>query len=147
MARITEVLEVPIAPERAFDHVADFTTTAGWDPGINRAERLDAGEIGEGARFQVQLKLGPVEVPLVYEITTYERPHRVVLTTVGPTHRGEDDVTFAPSGTGTRVTWNARFALRGPGLLVDPALGVGFRRAAKEAVAGLELSLRELAAR
>lgn len=146
MARITEVIDVPIAPQRAFDHVADFATTEQWDPGINRAERLDAGPLGEGARFRVHLKLGPVEVPLVYEITVYERPHRVVLTTVGPTHRGEDDVTFAPSAAGTRLTWNAAFALRGPGLLVDPALGVGFRRAAKDAVAGLEASLRELAA-
>ena len=147
MARITEVLEIPVAPERAFDHVADFTTTAGWDPGISAAERLDAGPLQLGARFRVQLSLGPVELPLVYEITTYERPHRVVLTTVGPTHRGEDDVTFVPSRGGTRLTWNAAFALRGPGLLIDPALGVGFRRAAKEAVAGLETSLRDLAAR
>jgi carbon monoxide dehydrogenase subunit G len=146
MARITEVLEIPIAPARAFDHVADFTTTEDWDPGISSAERLDAGPLQEGARFRVQLKLGPVALPLVYEITTYDRPHRVVLTTVGPTHRGEDDVSFAPSKGGTRVTWNATFALRGPGLLVDPALGVGFRRAAKEAVDGLERSLRELAA-
>jgi carbon monoxide dehydrogenase subunit G len=146
MARITEVLQIPIAPERAFDHVADFTTTEQWDPGISSAERLDAGPLQVGARFQVQLKLGPIELPLVYEITTYERPSRVVLTTVGPTHRGEDDVTFAPSHGGTRITWNAAFALRGPGLLIDPALGVGFRRAAKEAVAGLEASLRDLAA-
>lgn len=147
MARITEVIEIPVSPERAFDHVADFTTTADWDPGISAAKRLDAGPLQEGARFEVQLELGPVELPLVYEITTYDRPHHLVLTTVGPTHRGQDDVTFAPSERGTRLTWNAAFALRGPGLLIDPALGLGFRRAAKEAVAGLEASLNELSQR
>lgn len=145
MTRITEILQIPIAPERAFDHVADFTTTGRWDPGISSAERLDPGPPRLGARFAVELKFGPLDLPLLYEITTYERPARVVLTTVGATHRGQDDVTFAPSHGGTRITWNAAFALRGPGLLIDPALGVGFRRAAKDAVAGLEASLRELA--
>jgi carbon monoxide dehydrogenase subunit G len=145
MARITEILQIPIAPEHAFDHVADFTTTRQWDPGISAAERLDAGPLDVGARFRVRLKLGPVDLPLIYEITSYDRPHRVVLSTVGAVHRGEDDVTFTPSRGGTRLTWNAAFTLRGPGLLIDPALGIGFRRAAKQAVAGLEASLRELA--
>ncbi|MCC5949723.1 MAG: SRPBCC family protein, partial [Nitriliruptoraceae bacterium] len=129
MARITEELLVPLSPEQAFDHVADFTTSAQWDPQITRAERLDVGGFGLGSRFRVSLALGPVRLPLVYEITTYDRPHRVVLTTRGPVHVGEDDVTFEATDEGTRVVWNALFRLRGPGRLMDPALGVGFRRA------------------
>ena len=147
MARISEPLDVPIPVETAFDHVADFTTTADWDPGIARARRLDEGPIGLGSRFEVRLKLGPVTVPLEYEITAYERPHRVVLTTRGPIYRGEDDVRFAATEAGTRVTWNALFALRGPGRLLDPVLGVGFRRTAAKAVAGLDRSLQALATR
>jgi hypothetical protein len=146
MARITEQLDIPLPPEAAFDHVADFTTTAEWDPGITAAERIDAGVFGLGSRFRVKLALGAARVPLVYEITTYERPYRVVLTTRSLVHVGEDDVTFEATDDGTLVTWNALFALRGPGRLLDPALGVGFRRAAREAVAGLEVSLRSLAA-
>jgi hypothetical protein len=146
MARITEQLAVPLSPEQAFDHVADFTTTADWDPGITDAERIDAGVFGLGSRFRVKLALGAARVPLVYEITTYERPYRVVLTTRSPVHLGEDDVTFEATDDGALVTWNAMFRLRGPGRLLDPALGIGFRRTAKEAVAGLEASLRALAA-
>lgn len=147
MARITEHLEVPTSPETAFDHVADFTTTVEWDPSIVAAERLDDGPIGLGSRFRVQLRLGPTTVPLEYELTAYERPHRVVLTTRGPLHRGEDDVRFAPSGDGgAAVDWQAGFALRGPvGRLFDPALSVGFRRTAAAAVRGLERSLQALA--
>jgi hypothetical protein len=149
MARITERLDVPTPVEAAFDHVADFTTTVGWDPSIVAAERLDTGPIGLGSRFRVRLKLGLTTVPLVYEITAYERPSRVVLTTSGPAHRGEDDVRFAAHADGgTTVTWNAEFAVRGPiGRLLDPALGVGFRRTAAAAVAGLERSLQALAPR
>lgn len=145
MARITEHLDVPVAPATAFDHVADFTTTVGWDPSIVSARRLDDGDLGVGSRFTVGLKAGLVTVPLTYEITAYERPDRVVLTTVGPLHRGEDDVRFTATDRGTQVTWNAEFALRGPGRLLDPVLGFGFRRTAAAAVAGLERSLNALA--
>lgn len=141
MARITETLVVPRTPEESFDHVADFTTTEEWDPGVASARRLDAGPLGVGARFEVQLRLGPRTVPLTYEITSYDRPTRVVLTTVGRIHRGQDDVTFRPAVGGTEITWDATFAVRGPGALVDPLLAVGFRKAGKAAVAGLSDSL------
>lgn len=138
MARITETLYVPAAVDDAFDLIADFASTERWDPGIRSARRLDEGPIGLGSRFQVQLGLGPLAAPLVYEITTYERPGRVVLTTRGPVHRGEDDVRFRETDSGTEVVWDAEFAVRGPvGAVVDPFLGVGFRRAARGAVDGL----------
>lgn len=145
MARIRETLHVPISPEQAFDHVADFTTAAAWDPGITESRRLDDGPIGLGSRFQVRVRFGPVALPMVYEITHYERPGRVVLRTKSLVHEGEDDVRFAASDDGTEVLWNAMFRVRGPGLLIDPALGVGFRRVGAKAVQGLERSLTALA--
>jgi carbon monoxide dehydrogenase subunit G len=147
MARVSVPLTVPTPPELAFDNLADFTTTAIWDPGITAAERLDDGPLGVGSRFEVHSSFGPVSLPLVYEITTYDRPHRVVLETKGLLHHGEDDVTFAPEGDGTQVTWNASFRVRGPGRLFDPAFGVAFRRVVADAVRGLERFLRELAPR
>jgi carbon monoxide dehydrogenase subunit G len=147
MARISAPLSVPTPIEVAFDNVADFTTTATWDPGITASERLDHGPLGIGSRFEVQAKLGPVSVPLVYEITAYERPHRVVLETKGLLHHGVDDVTFVAEDGGTQVTWKAMFRLRGPGRLIDPVLAVGFRRTVAEAVEGLEPFLRGLAVR
>lgn len=145
MARITERLLVPTPVEAAFDHVADFTTSQRWDPLIVGAERLDSGDLGVGSRFRVHLRFGLLTVPFEYEITHYDRPGRVVLTTRGLAHEGEDDVRFVPApGGGTEVTWNAEFALRGPGRLIDPALAVGFRRTGKAAVAGLERSLHSL---
>ena len=142
MARISEPLTLDIPQELAFDRVADFTTTAIWDPGISETRRLDDGALGVGSRFEVQSRQGPVTVPLVYEITTYDRPHRVVLETKGLLHQGKDDVTFESVEGGTLVTWNAQFRLRGPGRLVDPALAIGFRRVVDKAVVGLERFLR-----
>jgi dehydrogenase/reductase SDR family member 12 len=141
VARITETLLTPRTPQEAFDHVADFTTSADWDPSIATARRLDGGDLGVGARFEVRLQLGPRTAPLVYEITAYERPHRVVLVTRGRVHRGRDDVRFRAVEGGTEVTWDATFELRGPGVLLDPLLARGFRRAGAAAVEGLARSL------
>lgn len=144
VARITEHVRTPLEREAAFDHLADFTTTAAWDPGIARAERLDDGPIGLGSRFRVHLRLGLVTVPLVYEITAYDRADHLVLDTRSPLHRGRDDVRFRSTLDGTEITWDAEFAVTGPfevGRLLDPVLGVGFRRAAREAVDGLARAL------
>ena len=143
MARFTTTLDVPTRPRVAFDAIADFTRTVEWDDSIVSARRLDEDAIGLGSRFEVDLSLGPRTAALIYEITTYVPPTddtagHLVLTTQGRLHRGADDVLLHPTADGCRVEWRARFALRGPGLLLDPVLGVGFRRTATKAVAGLE---------
>lgn len=145
MASISATITTPASPQACFDHVADFTTTADWDPGITSARRLDDGPIGLGSRFQVGVRFGPISAPFVYEITAFEPGERVVLTTHSLAHHGVDDVRFAPRADGgTDVEWNAEFRVRGPGRLIDPALGVGFRRVARAAVAGLEDALQHL---
>jgi hypothetical protein len=146
MATVTVDREVVTAHHDAFDAVADFTTSARWDPGIAASRRLDAGPVARGARFEVRYRFGPLTLPLVYEITRYERPYRVVLTTRSPVHTGEDDVRFRASATGTEVSWRARFTLRGPGLLLEPVLRLAFPRVAQEAGDGLAAYLSSLPA-
>lgn len=133
---VTARIERPI--DEVFAYLADFSNTAEWDPGIAAAERLDAGPVGAGSRFRVVLALGPARIPVVYEIVEHSPHRRVVLDTRGPLHTGRDDITLVAEGTDvTRLEWRARFGLRGPGRLLDPALEVGFRRAAREAIDGL----------
>ncbi len=146
MARIQATIHANVPPEVAFDLIADFTSTVRWDPGIRSAERLDAGPIGVGARFAVGIALGARTTAAVYTITTHDRPTHVVLTTVGPWYRGVDDVRVRAEGEGCVLEWSASFSLRGPGRLLDPLLGVGFRRVAAMAAAGLEAELARRAA-
>jgi hypothetical protein len=147
MARIVEQFSVPVPPERAFDYVADFTTTAAWDPMIRAARALDAGGPALGTRYEVELMMGKRIVPLIYTITRFERPGRVVLETRSRWFRGSDDVRVAAGNEAGHaiVRWDATFALRGPLALLDPLLGVSFRRVAAEAVAGLRRELTGLA--
>jgi dehydrogenase/reductase SDR family member 12 len=144
MATVTVDREVVTPQHAAFDAVADFTTSAVWDPGIASSRRLDDGPVDDGSRFEVRYRFGLLTLPLVYEITRYERTDRVVLTTKSLLHVGEDDVRFRPSGTGTDVSWRASFAFRGPGLVLEPLLRVAFPRVAQEAGDGLAAYLSSL---
>ena len=149
MARIVEHLPVPVAPATAFAYVADFTTTAVWDPMIVTSERIDDGPLAVGSSFAVGLEMGGRTVPLVYTITVLEPSSRVVLETRGRWFWGRDDIgVTAGSGPDTSVVrWDATFALRGPLRLFDPLLAIGFRRVAARAVAGLARELTELRTR
>jgi hypothetical protein len=147
MATTTVTRTSRTSPAEAFDYIADFTTSQHWDPGISEATRLDDGPIGVGSRFRVRYRAGLVTLPLVYEITRYDRPGHVVLSTVGAAHQGEDDVWFEETADGTTVTWNATFGLRGPGRLLDPLLQRGFPKVAAKAGDELQDRLDELATR
>jgi carbon monoxide dehydrogenase subunit G len=143
MARIVEHFSVPVPPSTAFGYVADFTNTRDWDPQIDAARRLDVGPIGLGSSFEVALRLGSGarRIPLTYTITTFEPDARVVLETEGSWYRGRDDVRIRASADGSELQWDATFALRGPLRLIDPLMGLGFRRTAAKAVAGLRGAL------
>jgi len=53
--------------ERAFDFVADFSSTQEWDPGIQAARRLDDRPIGVGSRFELVSRFGSTEQTIVGE--------------------------------------------------------------------------------
>jgi hypothetical protein len=144
MARIVEQFLTPAPRSAAFAYVADFTNTRDWDPMIEAAVRQDAGPLRVGSAFDVSLRFGSRVVPLRYMITELRPDEHVVLETSGWWYRGRDDVRIRTVGDGSEVRWDATFALRGPLLLLDPLLAIGFRRTAREAVAGLRTALAAL---
>ena len=146
MARIVEELTVPVAPAVAFAYVADFTNTVDWDPMIDVARRRDDGPVGVGSAFDVELRFGSRHVLMTYTVTVREPDTHVVLETSGSWYRGRDVVHVQPATDGGSVVrWDATFALRGPLLVLEPLMAVGFRRTAAKAVAGLGAALRGVA--
>jgi len=146
MAHIVERFSVPAQPAEVFAYVADFANPAEWDPMIVSAVRRDEGPLGIGSAFEVVLQVGSRTIPLIYTITEFVPDEHVVLTTTGWWYRGKDDVRIRrdADGAGSEVRWDATFALRGPLLILDPLLAVGFRRTARLAVAGLRAALTTL---
>jgi hypothetical protein len=73
VARYVDAIDLPIPLEEAFDYLADFTTTAEWDPGVAEAKGLTPGAVRLGSRFRVSVSFLGRRIPLEYRITEFER--------------------------------------------------------------------------
>jgi carbon monoxide dehydrogenase subunit G len=143
--RVERTFLTTCSREAAFDHVADFSTTQGWDPGIPSAERIDLGPLGVGSTFRLVSRFGRTEQTLIYEITEYDRPNALTLVGDGGNFHGIDRITFVPADEGTTVTYVADLSLRGPARLAEPFIKGKLDTMSDDAVAGLRAALDALA--
>jgi carbon monoxide dehydrogenase subunit G len=158
MPRLHETLETALPLEETFDFVADFANAARWDPGIASSERVDDGPLGVGATYRLGVRMRDRVAPMTYRVTTWEPPHRVVLTGEGSGVAAVDDIRFAPRGDGsgagtgggtspgTHIDYTADIRLTGWLRLVEPFVGGTFRRIADDAVGGMRRALEARAA-
>jgi carbon monoxide dehydrogenase subunit G len=142
MARIEERLEVDRPIEEAFDYLADFSTTAEWDPGIVEARRGEDGPIGVGSTFHLVSEFNGKRLRLTYVMTEYERPRRFVVVGDGPSFHGVDDIRFTDAGGGrTVIFYRADLKLTGLAKLAAPFMGGRFAELGRKAIAGLRAAL------
>ena len=141
MARYKASLDTPRPPNEVFAYLSDFSTTAEWDPGVVEAERLGDLPIAEGSEFRLVADFLHRKTMLTYSIVEYDPPSAV-------TFRGEnssvvslDRITFEPSDGGTRITYNADLALKGPFKLADTLLAFAFKRVGDRALTGMRKTL------
>lgn len=137
MARYRTTIDTPVAPEAAFEALADFTSAAEWDPGVRSARRVDKGQVDVGSAFDVDVDIAGQAVTFRYEVVELDRPERVVLLAVKGPFRSRDVVTVEPGGRGSLLTYDAELELRGPLRLADPLLALGFDRIGDKAASGL----------
>jgi hypothetical protein len=139
MARYTATVPSSRPANATFAYLADFSTTAEWDPGIARTSRLDDGPVGVGSRFLVVSRFLGRDVELTYEITEHDPgARRVVLRGENATTVSVDEIVV---GEDARVTYDADLRLKGPGRLFDPVLGLLFGRLGDRAADGLRRTL------
>jgi len=142
MARYRTIIESTKSPDEVFDYLADFANAKEWDPGVMEGERLTSGPLGPGSRFRLVARFLGRRVPLEYEITDFDRGRRVVFQADDAVVRSIDEVRFGGAGDRTSVTYEADLRVKGPfGGLVDPLLGLAFRRIGDRAAAGLRKAL------
>jgi carbon monoxide dehydrogenase subunit G len=84
--------------------------------------------------------------PMEYRVSELEPMRRVVLTGSGSGVSAVDEIRFERSSTGTHIDYTADIRLGGLLRLVQPFLGGSFRKIAKDALAGMEKTLSEMAA-
>lgn len=146
MTRLHEEIETPLSLDVAFPFVADFANSSLWDPGVGSSEPLDRGPLAVGARYRLMVRMGGRFAPMEYRVSALEPMSRVVLTGSGSGVSAVDEIRFERSGTGTHIDYTADIRLGGLLRLVQPLLGGSFRKIAKDALAGMEKTLGEMAA-
>lgn len=141
MARYRTTVRSPRSPDDVFAYMAAFEHAAEWDPGVAEAERLTEGPVGLDSRFRVvSLFLGR-RIPLEYRVTAFGPGHRVVLTAETATLRSMDEITVAPDGMGSAMTYDADLSLHGAFAVASPLLGLAFNRIGDKARDGLRRQL------
>ena len=146
MTTFRERIETALPLQDAFDFVADFSNAEQWDPGVASSEALDAGPVREGTRFKLGVRMGGRVAPMEYAVTTWEPPHRVVLTGSGSGVAAVDDIRFETTPAGTRIDYTADIRLRGLLRLLAPFAGGSFARIARDARDGMQRALDRRAA-
>ncbi len=97
--------------------------------------------VAAGSEFKVVVRSLGRELPFVYRISTFDRPHFVELVADTGRLRSEDTITVEREGEGSKVIYNARLTAQGVSQLANPLLAVALRRIGDAAAAGLRAEL------
>jgi hypothetical protein len=141
MAHYRGTISSPRSVVEVFDYMANFANVAAWDPTVAEAKPLQEDEPGLGSRFHVLVRWLGRENAFEYEITEFEAPRRLVLRAENSTSVSEDTIEVVARGSGAEMTYDARVSLKGAARLIDPVLGIAFKRLGDNAAAGLRREL------
>jgi len=143
MAHYKASVDTSRPPDQMFAYLSDFSSTQEWDPGVIEAERLGDAPVRNGTEFRLLASFLGRKIPLTYRIVEYDPPSAVTFRGESSTVVSLDRITFEPSERGTRITYDAYLALKGPFKLASPLLGIAFKRVGARALAGLRKTLGE----
>jgi carbon monoxide dehydrogenase subunit G len=142
MAHYNASVETPRPPDEVFAYLSDFSTTEEWDAGVIQAERVGGGApVSQGTEFWLVAEFLDRKTPLTYRIIEHDPPNAVTFRGENSTVISLDRIIFEPSDAGTRITYDADLALKGPLKLADPLLGLAFNRVGDRALTGLRDTL------
>lgn len=114
--------------DEVFDFVADERNEPTYNPAMVRVEMLTDGPVGEGSRYRAEVISRGHPVEMVIETMSCHRPTDLSSTTTMEWAHIRGTLTFAPVGTGTRMTWDWDVAPTGPARLLGPVVGIVGRR-------------------
>jgi hypothetical protein len=141
MARFHADIGSPLSPDEAFARMAAFERVPEWDPATSQSTQLgDAA--GVGTEYDVTTRFGGRTMVVRYRTTAFEPGRRFVVEATLPNGVGlRDEITVAPDGAGSVVTYDARIAPKGVWRLADPIFHLIFTRLGARAVPGIRAFL------
>jgi dehydrogenase/reductase SDR family protein 12 len=141
--RLRETIEVPRSIAEVFAYTGNFGNAVQWDPGVAESHKASDGPIGIGTVFELRVRFGPRSIPMTYVVREYDPPKRVLLEGKGDSVHALDDIGFAATPRGTRITYTADISLLGAFSIVEPMLKGVLDSVGKKAVRGLHAALSE----
>lgn len=141
MTVLRKELEVDRPLDEVFAFIGDFVNSAEWDPGVEEARNVTEGPVRVGTRYELVVVFNGRRLPMTYEVTAYEPPHRVVLRGTGSSVNAVDDIRFEPTPTGTRILYTADLRLKGLLRALEPFVKGRFEETGRQAMAGMRDAL------
>ena len=141
MAHYRGTIETSRSATETFAYMAELANIRDWDPTVAEARKLSSGDPGPGSEFFVRVHWLGRDLPLTYEVTSFEAPRRFVVRAENSTSISEDTIEVEPHGEGARLVYDAKVTLKGLLQIFDPLLGLAFKRLGDGAAAGLRREL------
>jgi len=133
---LTQVIRRPV--DEVFDVVVDAGNFADWNPTIRASRRLDEGAIGEGSRFEWDLRgFGTV----VQELREFRRPEQVRIVPHIKQLEGGHRFRLTPRGGETRLDHELEMTPRGVFKLFTPMMKMIGRKNLRDTARALQAHL------
>jgi len=143
MQIIERTIAVPIATQRVWDYVVDFTNTVEWDPPTESTVRV-RGDGGVGTVYRNVSKVLGNSVETEYTVVQVDECQLFQLEGTNGGMRLRDTISFSGDESGTTLTYEAEFHPRGVLKVVEPLLPLGLKRLGDKTSDQLESCLRDL---
>ena len=117
--KLTQVINKPV--EQVFETVVNVANFPKWNPSTPSAHKLSAGEIGEGTRFELEIRgLGKV----AQELREFEKNKRVRLVPNMRFISGGHRFLFTAQGGSTRIDHELEMTPKGIFKVFSPIMGM-----------------------
>ena len=134
----TQIIKAPVG--EVFGTVVDGGNFAGWNPTIRSSRRLNEGEIGEGTRFEWDLRgFGKV----VQELREFDRNKQVRIVPHIKMLSGGHRFRFTPQDDATRIDHELEMTPKGPFRLFAPIMGMIGRKNLRDTANALQIHLEK----
>lgn len=127
--------------EQVFEYTADFTNIENWDPGVKSSSKVGSDEVGVGTRYELEVTFGSSTIPMIYEITVYEAPNRVVLVGVGEKLEAVDEIIFSTKDNLTQIDYTADLTFGGVIRYFVPLMSSKLKKVGTKALDGLVVAI------
>lgn len=131
MFRIEGEIAIDRPVAEVFDVVADERNEPHYNPNMVHVEKLSPGPVGLGTRFRATIRSMGRDAPMAVELTGFDRPVRLGLSSHMSVMDVHGAMTFEPIGDTTRMRWSWDVEPHGAFRLLAPLVArVGRRQEA-----------------